>query len=58
MVNLNTLLYRESKDYLLFSATAINDRGQIAATAYDMPTGSGTRCVADAYGTSPSTSAR
>jgi probable HAF family extracellular repeat protein len=39
MVNLNTLLYRESKDYLLFSATAINDKGQIAATAYHMPTG-------------------
>ena len=39
MVNLNTLLYRESKDYLLFSATAINDSGQIAATAYHMPTG-------------------
>ncbi len=40
MVNLNTLLYRESKNYLLFSATAINDSGQIAATAYDMRNGS------------------
>jgi probable HAF family extracellular repeat protein len=39
MVNLNTLLYREDKDYLLFSATGINDRGQITATAYHMPTG-------------------
>ena len=39
MVNLNTLLYREDKDYLLSSATGINDRGQIAATAYYMPTG-------------------
>jgi probable HAF family extracellular repeat protein len=39
MVNLNTLLYREDKDYLVFSATAINDNGQIAATAYHMPTG-------------------
>ena len=39
MVNLNTLLYETQKDYLLFSATAINDRGQIAATAYYMPTG-------------------
>jgi probable HAF family extracellular repeat protein len=39
MVNLNTLLYRDAKDYLLFSATGINDRGQIAATAYYMPTG-------------------
>ena len=38
MVNLNTLLY-EQKDYLLFSATGINDRGQIAAAAYHMPTG-------------------
>jgi probable HAF family extracellular repeat protein len=39
MVNLNTLLYRADKDYLLSSATAINDKGQIAATAYYMPTG-------------------
>lgn len=39
MVNLNTLLYRQDKDYLLFSATGINDRGQIVATAYYMPTG-------------------
>jgi len=39
MINLNTLLYRENKDYLLFSATGINDRGQIAASAYYMPTG-------------------
>jgi hypothetical protein len=39
MVNLNTLLYRKDKDYLLFSAAGINDRGQIAATAYYMPTG-------------------
>ena len=39
MVNLNTLLYRQDKDYLLSSATGITDRGQIAATAYYMPTG-------------------
>jgi uncharacterized membrane protein len=39
MINLNTLLYGTGKDYLVFSATAINDRGQIAATAYYMPTG-------------------
>jgi probable HAF family extracellular repeat protein len=39
MVNLNTLLYWGAKDYLLFSATGINDSGQIAATAYYMPTG-------------------
>jgi probable HAF family extracellular repeat protein len=39
MVNLNTLLYWGAKDYLLFSATGINDSGQIAASAYYMPTG-------------------
>jgi probable HAF family extracellular repeat protein len=39
MVNLNTLLLREDKDYLLFSATGINDSGQITAAAYYMPTG-------------------
>jgi probable HAF family extracellular repeat protein len=39
MVNLNTLLYWGAKDYLLFSAAGINDSGQIAATAYYMPTG-------------------
>jgi len=39
MVNLNTLLYRQDKDYLLSSATGINDSGQITATAYYMPTG-------------------
>jgi probable HAF family extracellular repeat protein len=39
MVNLNTLLYWGAKDYLLFSATGINDNGQIAASAYYMPTG-------------------
>jgi probable HAF family extracellular repeat protein len=40
MINLNTLLYGTGKDYLVFSATAINDNGQIAANAYYMPTGS------------------
>jgi probable HAF family extracellular repeat protein len=39
MINLNTLLYGTGKDYLVFSATAINDNGQIAASAYYMPTG-------------------
>jgi probable HAF family extracellular repeat protein len=38
MINLNTLLYGEGKNYLVFSATAINDNGQIVATAYDMRT--------------------
>jgi probable HAF family extracellular repeat protein len=36
MINLNTLLYGEGKNYLVFSATAINDNGQIVASAYDM----------------------
>ena len=35
MINLNTLLYGNGKNYLLFSATAINDNGQIVAKAYD-----------------------
>jgi probable HAF family extracellular repeat protein len=39
MINLNMLLYGEGKNYLVFSATAINDNGQIAASAYYMPTG-------------------
>jgi hypothetical protein len=39
MINLNTLLYGEGKNYLLFSATAINDRGQIVASGYYMPDG-------------------
>jgi probable HAF family extracellular repeat protein len=40
MINLNTLLFGKGKDYLVFSATAINDNGQIAAGAYYMPDGS------------------
>ena len=39
MINLNTLLYGGEKNYLLISATAINDNGQIVATAYDMSSG-------------------
>jgi probable HAF family extracellular repeat protein len=39
MINLNALLYGTGKDYLVFSATAINDNGQIVGTAYYMPTG-------------------
>jgi probable HAF family extracellular repeat protein len=39
MINLNALLYGAGKDYLVFSATAINDNGQIVGTAYYMPTG-------------------
>jgi len=40
MVNLNTLIDKTARNYLVFSATAINDNGQIAATAYDMRNGS------------------
>jgi probable HAF family extracellular repeat protein len=39
MINLNMLLYGAGKNYLVFSATAINDNGQIVATAYDMRSG-------------------
>jgi probable HAF family extracellular repeat protein len=39
MINLNKLLYGNGKDYLLVSATAINDNGQIAATAYNIRDG-------------------
>ena len=34
------LLYGDGKNYLVFSATAINDNEQIVATAYDMRDGS------------------
>lgn len=39
MINLNALLYGEGKNYLVFSATAINDNGQILASAYDLRSG-------------------
>ncbi len=39
MINLNKLLYGIGKNYLVVSATAINDNGQIAGTAYDMRDG-------------------
>jgi probable HAF family extracellular repeat protein len=39
MVNLNKLLNETGKNYLLFSATAINDNGQITACAYNLQTG-------------------
>jgi probable HAF family extracellular repeat protein len=44
MINLNTLLYGTDRNYLLISATAINDNGQIVAIAYDM-LNVGTRAV-------------
>ena len=39
MINLNKLLYGNGKNYLLVSATAINDNGQIVASAYDIQNG-------------------
>jgi uncharacterized membrane protein len=41
MVDLNTLLNAtaKGKNYRLISATAINDKGQIVANAFDMVTG-------------------
>ena len=39
MVNLNSLINTTGKNYLVFSATGINDNGQIVASAYYMPTG-------------------
>ena len=45
MINLNKLLLTtDRQNYLLVSATAINDNGQIAAVAYDLQNG-GTRAV-------------
>ena len=40
MINLNKLLYGKGKNYLVFSATAINDNGQIVGAAYNLSTGS------------------
>jgi probable HAF family extracellular repeat protein len=39
MINLNTLLPNNQRNYLLVSATAINDNGQIVASAYNLDTG-------------------
>jgi probable HAF family extracellular repeat protein len=44
MVNLNNLLNETGKGYVLISATAINDYGQIVASAYDIYNG-GVRSV-------------
>jgi probable HAF family extracellular repeat protein len=44
MINLNKLLSATDRHYLLISATAINDNGQIVANVYDMQNG-GTRAV-------------
>lgn len=39
MMNLNKLLFGEGKNYLVVSATGINDNGQIVGTAYDLRNG-------------------
>lgn len=39
MINLNNLLAWNQRNYLLVSATAINDAGQIVASAYDLENG-------------------
>jgi len=39
MMNLNSLLAWSQRNYLLISATAINDNGQIVASAYNLDTG-------------------
>ncbi len=39
MINLNALLPRAQRNYLLISATAINDNGQIVASAYELDSG-------------------
>jgi probable HAF family extracellular repeat protein len=44
MANLNSVLDKTGRNYLLISATGINDRGQIAAIAYDTYNG-GLRAV-------------
>jgi hypothetical protein len=44
MINLNKLLDATGKNYLLISATAINDNGQIVANAWDTQNG-GPRAV-------------
>jgi uncharacterized membrane protein len=44
MINLNKLLAATGKNYLLISATAINDKGQIVANAWDIQNG-GPRAV-------------
>lgn len=42
MTNLNRLIGTAAKRYLIYSATGINERGQIAASAFDTETGSHT----------------
>ena len=45
MINLKTLLRKTDRHYLLISATAINDNGQIVANVYDTLNGGGQRAV-------------
>lgn len=39
MINLNKLVNETGKNYVLVSATGINDNGQIVANAYDIQNG-------------------
>ena len=48
MINLNKLLNETGKNYLLISATAINDNGQIVANAWDIHERRSTRRFANA----------
>ena len=45
MVNLNNLIDKTGRNYLVFSATAINDNGQIAGTAYGIMRNGSVRAV-------------
>ena len=45
MVNLNTRLNDTGTNYLLISAVAINDQGQIVASAYNITDGGQLRAV-------------
>ena len=45
MINLNTRLNDSGRDYLLISAVAINDHGQIVASAYNINDGGQLRAV-------------
>jgi probable HAF family extracellular repeat protein len=45
MVNLNTLVDQTGRNYLLISAVAINDSGQILASAYNFSDGGNLRAV-------------
>ena len=58
MINLNALLFGEGKNYLVFSATAINDNGQIVASAYNLRTGGLRAVLLTPQGPAPATQAK